>query len=103
MINRINKYKTYISSLFLMGYIAFILISLTHVHLEEHYSNTPVQVANNSVHSGVSGQTEETCQVCQLSSSININTNSLIISGSLTPECLILSNNETTSQFTTVN
>jgi hypothetical protein len=86
-----------------MGYVAFILISLTHVHTEEHYSNSPVQVANNTLHSGANSQTEETCQVCQLFSSININTNSLIITGSLTPECLISPDNETTHQFTTVN
>jgi len=103
MITRINKYKASISSLFLMGYAAFILISLTHVHSEEHFSNCQVQYANNTSHSGLTGQSEDNCQICQLSSSLNINTTTLIISGILNPECSVLPNNETIYQSSTVN
>lgn len=103
MIIRINKYKAYISSLFLMVYFAFILIGLTHVHPDGQYDNKPVLVANNISHPGVSGQTEENCQICQLSSSLNINTSILFFSGTLTPECSILPNNETVHQYAAVN
>lgn len=103
MFYRINKYKAYISSLFLLGYIGFILISLTHVHKEECFRNTPVQIATDTSLPGISGQSEENCQICQLSSSLNINTTTLILSGSLTPECLILPNNETIHQSTIVD
>jgi hypothetical protein len=100
MISRINKYKSKISTVFLLGYITFILISVTHFHKEIFYgSEKTIDNISNSMSSKTSGQNEDNCPICQFSSSINVSIVSLPISSGLVLESIVFLNNETV--FTT--
>lgn len=94
MISRINRHKSKISTLFLLGYIAFILISITHFHKEVIYGNEKI-VDNVSTSSKTSGENEDNCPICQFSSSINISLVSLPLTSDLVLESIVLLNNET--------
>ena len=96
MINDINRYRKAISSVFLLGYISFILISLTHFHKEILYGSekTADNISNSST-SKTSGDNEENCPVCQLSSSLNFNVTSVIVSSGLVLESIVFLNDET--------
>ena len=100
MISRINRYKRKISSVFLLGYITFILISITHFHKEIFYgSEKTIDNISNSTTSKTSGENEDNCPICQFSSSINVNIVSLPVTSGLVLESIVFLNNETV--FTT--
>ncbi|MDR3666748.1 MAG: hypothetical protein P4L35_07895 [Ignavibacteriaceae bacterium] len=100
MISRINRYKSRISTVFLLGYITFILISTTHFHKEIFYGGEKtIDNVSNSTTSKTSGQNEENCPICQLSTSLNINVTSLTLTSGLVLETIVFLNNETV--FTT--
>jgi hypothetical protein len=98
MINDINRYRKAISSVFLLGYFAFILISITHFHKEIFYGSekTADNISNstNSTASNTSGLNDDNCPVCQLSSSLNINVISLALTSGLVLESVVFLNNE---------
>jgi hypothetical protein len=106
MLNRINKYKTRISYVFLLGYISFVFISLTHFHKEIFYgSEKTIDNVSNSASSKTSGQSEDNCPICQLSFSINVNTVPLTVTSNLVIESIVLLNNESvfTSHIVHIN
>lgn len=88
MIIRINRHKAAISSVILLGYTCFILISLTHFH-PESFSGTgkTVDMIHNSSTKSAK-ESEENCPICQLASSISINTVSITISSNLVFESI---------------
>ncbi len=95
MINRINKHRNLISSVFLLGYLSFMLISLTHFHNELNYGKgSTVENVSNSTSSKTSGPNEENCPICQFASSISIYTVSITVSGNLIFESNILLKND---------
>ena len=106
MISRINRYKTRISYVFLLGYISFILISITHFHKEIFYgSEKTIDNVSNSASSKTSGQSEDNCPICQLSFSINVNTVSVTVTSNLVVESIVFLNNESvfTSHIVNIN
>ena len=75
MIKRINRHKRLISSIFLLGYFSFIILTITHVHgdtLNNTYKTTGIACANLY---STSSDSQDNCQICHLFSSINVNTN----------------------------
>jgi hypothetical protein len=96
MINRINKYRIAISSVFLLGYVSFMFISLTHVHNEINYEKaSSVDNVYNSHSTKSLGQNEENCPICQFASSISVNTISITVCNNLVFESIFLLKNET--------
>ena len=75
MIKRINRHKTIISSIFLLGYFSFIILTITHVHVDT-LNNTykTIGIARTNLYS-TSSDSQDNCQICHLFSSINVNTN----------------------------
>ena len=90
MIKRINIHKRLISSIFLLGYFSFIILTITHVHgdtVNNTYKTTGIACTN--LHS-TSSDSQDNCQICHLFSSINVNTNSItLFSGLLVETCAI--------------
>ena len=75
MIKRINRHKTIISSIFLLGYFSFIVLTITHVHgdtLNNTYKTIGIACTNLC---STSSDSQDNCQICHLFSSINVNTN----------------------------
>jgi hypothetical protein len=90
MIKRINSYKTIISSIFLLGHISFILLTITHFH-GNTLNNTckTIGITHTNLYATFS-DSQDNCQICHLFSSINVNTNGTSIHSVLLIETCIL-------------
>ena len=91
MIKRINKYKSIISSIFLWGYFSFIILTITHVHVDT-LNNTykTIGIARTNLYS-TSSDSQDNCQICHSFSSINIHTVIIAFaSGLLIENCTLI-------------
>lgn len=83
MNRQINKYRPIITSIFLAGYLSFILLSIVHFHSNTVYNNyKSSEIVNYVLHSTTSDN-DENCPICLSFSSINVNTINLTFSSSL--------------------
>src|ERR1035438_5125169 len=91
MIKRINRHKRLISSIFLLGYFSFIILTITHVHgdkVNNTYKTIGIACANLN---STSSDSQDNCQICHLFSSMNVNTNSTTLySGLLIEACTLI-------------
>jgi hypothetical protein len=90
MIKRINSYKKIISSIFLLGYFSFIILTITHIHRDTINDTChTIGIANTNLCSTFS-DSQDNCQICHLFSSINVNTNSIaLFPGLLIETCTV--------------
>jgi len=94
MINRINKYKTITSSIFLLGYFSFIVLSITHFHSDGLNSGARTIGFTYKTSYSADSDSPENCQICHAFSSINVNTVIIAFSSGLLIESCTLVNNE---------
>ena len=92
MVKRLNRHKRLISSIFLLGYFSFIILTITHVH-GDTLNNTykTIGIACTNLYS-TSPDSQDNCQICHLFSSININTNGTTLHSVLLVETCTLLN-----------
>jgi hypothetical protein len=95
MIKRISRHKSIISSIFLLGYFSFVVLTITHFHNKglDSYSPNTVPAYNISCKAGT--DSPESCQICHSFSSININTVIIAFSSGLLIDNCTLFNNDT--------
>jgi hypothetical protein len=92
MIKHLNRHKRLISSIFLLGYFSFIILTITHVH-GDTLNNTYKTIGIACTHlSSTSSDSQDNCQICHLFSSININTNGTTLHSVLLIETCTLLN-----------
>jgi hypothetical protein len=94
MIKHINRHKTIISSIFLVGYFSFIVLSITHFHGGAVNSNCRTVEFINKISCSTDCDSQENCQICHSFSSININTVIIAFSSGLLVENCTLINND---------
>lgn len=94
MINRINRYKTITSSIFLLGYLSFIVLSITHFHSDGLNSSAQTTGFTNKISYSADSDSPENCQICHAFSSINVNNVIIAFSSGLLIENCTLINNE---------
>ena len=83
MIKRINKHKTFISTFLLLGYISFIILTITHVH-GDTFNNIDKTIGISHTNScSTTSESQENCQICHLYSSINITSIGINISSDI--------------------
>ena len=94
MIKRINRHKRLISSIFLLGHISFIILTITHFH-EDTLNNTykTIGMAHTNLYSTFS-DSQDNCQICHSFSSINIHTVIIAFSSGLLIENCTLINHD---------
>jgi hypothetical protein len=93
MINRINRYKTITSSIFLLGYFSFIVLSITHFHSDGLNSILEKTGVANKISYSADSDSPENCQICHAFSSINVNTVFIAFSsGLLIENCTLIKN-----------
>lgn len=61
------------ASIFLVGYISFVLLSITHFHSPEPVNSGKASLVISTVISKTPGDTEDNCPICHLFSSVNFN------------------------------
>ena len=94
MIKRINRHKAIISSIFLLGYFSFIVLTITHFHGDASNSNGRTIGFTYNISCPTSSDSQENCQICHSFSSININTVIIAFSSGLLVENCTLINND---------
>jgi hypothetical protein len=75
MIRKINKYKPVIVSIFLTGYLSFVLLSIMHFHGNSINNKYKASEYSNKVFYSTVADNDENCPICISFSSININAN----------------------------
>jgi hypothetical protein len=73
MIKRINRHKKIISSIFLLGYLSFIALTVTHFHGDAVSGNNRAPGITYNISCSTSSDSQDNCQICHSFSSININ------------------------------
>jgi hypothetical protein len=94
MIRRINRHKKIISSIFLLGYFSFIILTITHVHGNTFNSNCRTVEVINKISYSTACDSQENCQICHSFSSINVNNIKTAFSSGLLIETCVLINND---------
>ena len=94
MIKRINRHKKIISSIFLLGYFSFIVLTITHFHGDALNSNNQTLGFTNNISCPTSSDSQDNCQICHSFSSINISTVIIAFSAGLLIENCTLINHD---------
>jgi hypothetical protein len=91
MIKRINRHITIISSIFLLGYFSFIVLTISHFHGDSiNNCCKTIGITHSNLFSTFT-DSQDNCQICHLLSSINVNTNNITIaSGLLIKTCTLI-------------
>src|SRR5674476_1371064 len=93
MIKRINRYKKIISSIFLLGYFSFIVLTVTHFHGDALSGNNRTPGFTYNISCPTSSDSQDNCQIYHSFSSINIHTVIIAFSsGLLIENCTLLYN-----------
>jgi hypothetical protein len=104
MIKRINKHNSVIAQLFLLGYVSFVLISVAHNHIEMLIGSgkhSVLVIVDETAGPGY--KSEQNCQICHLSSSINTIASPLALHSILLIEGTVIIKYESTYQSNTIN
>jgi hypothetical protein len=93
MIKRINRHKKIISSIFLLGYFSFIVLTITHFHGDTLSSNNQSPGITYNISCPISSDSQDNCQICHSFSSINISSViTTFSSGLLIENCTLINN-----------
>jgi len=102
MHGRINNKSRIFASILLLGYLSFVLLSITHFHSAETTcnSNLTSQFASDTSFSKTPKESADNCPICHLYSSINFCLLTGVIAPDLTVQSKISLNNKTGYKFT---
>lgn len=83
MHGRTEKMKKVFASVFLLGYLSFVMLSITHFHNPDSVNSGKTVLSVKTSVSKALSDSEDNCQICHLYSSVNFFSPALIISNIL--------------------